>query len=104
MVERRGLRRDSIQRVAFPQRQIDRSVSIDRHRPRTVERRAFQGRAIRRWQAFAGSADGLDRAGREIHRADAMVSDIADQQPAVRSDSDAVRLAQLRFRRRAAVT
>ena len=82
-----------------------RSCRPRRPPPRAVHRAVSpeQRRAIRRRPALAGAADRRDDAGVEIDGAQPMVADVADQQPPVRRDRHAVRLAQGGARGRAAV-
>src|SRR5262245_28448020 len=88
---------ETVDGVPFPQRQIQVAGRIERNRPRAVERRAFEGGAIRCRLPVAGAAERIDDARRGIDAPTAMVADVADEQgAAARIDRDAVRLPQLR--------
>ena len=61
-------------------------------------------RTIRRRLPLPGAGERVDNARRQLHPADTVVADVADEQAARRVEGDAVRLAQLRAGRRPAVT
>ena len=94
---------DAIDRVSLSQRKVNRAVAIQNHRPRSVERRPFQGRAVRRRLAFARSTERVDESAGEIDRSNAMIPDVADEQSSGWIDGDAVGLAKLGFRGRSAI-
>ena len=52
-----------VDRIAFAQRQIQISFFIEHHRPRSVERGAFDGCPVWRRLCDAGAGVGLDHAG-----------------------------------------
>src|SRR5262249_48084266 len=58
------------------------------------------GGSIRSWFLLPGACPRFDYAALQIHAPDAQVPDVADQQPPLRVEGDAVRLAKQRFHRR----
>src|SRR5690606_32999309 len=61
------------------------------------------GRAVGRVARRAGASEGGDRAGLHVDPADDVVADVADVEVALWTELDAVRLLELRLRRRTAV-
>src|SRR5579864_413342 len=95
---------DAVYRVAFAQHQVHVAARVERHRARTIKRRALERSAIRRWLSLARSREGVDQAGLHIDPADAVIADVGDIEPgAAGIDGDAVRLAQLGLVGRATV-
>ena len=103
MVDRQGGQVDPIDGVSLPQRQIQIAVRVERHRAGAVQRCAGERCAVRSWLPCSGAGPGLDDSGGRVHPADSMIADVADEQPSLRVERDAVRLTELGGRRRTAV-
>src|SRR5438045_8943620 len=99
-----GLGIDAVHGVALAQNKIQVAFWIQIHRARLIEGRARDWRAIGRRLFFACSGVSADEAGLEIDAADAVVSNVADQQRATGIEGQTVGLLELGLRGRAAVT
>ncbi len=95
---------DAIHRVAFAQHQVHVAARIERHRARAVQWSAVQRRAVRRGLTLSGPGERSDQPGLQIHPPNAPIADVGNvQRFAARVERDAVRLPQLRLRRRTSV-
>ena len=104
VMDRLVLQIDAVDRVPFPQREVEVALGVERHRARSVERRAGQRRTVGRRLALPGAREGLDEPGLQVDAPHAVVPDVADQQAPVGGEHDAVRGAKPGLRRRSAVT
>src|SRR5262245_39985429 len=102
-MQRLSAGRDSVNRVALTQRQVQIALLVEHHRPWTVERGTFDRRTVRRRLRDAGAGPRVDALGDKIDSANPLVADIADEQLPLTIDDDAVRLAELSLRRGATV-
>src|SRR5204862_7859493 len=83
---------------------VDVAGTIEHHRSRPIQRRLANRSTVRRRLSRSGAAERLDHASAQVDLTDAMVADVANQQPApARVDGDAVRLPQLCTRGRTTV-
>src|SRR5579872_951986 len=94
---------DTIDGIAFAQRQIEIAVPVKGNRARAAQRRTLQRCAIRRGLLFPGACPGVDDSCLQIQPPNAEIADVADQQGAIRRERDAVRLPELRLGRRTAI-
>src|SRR2546421_319277 len=95
----------AVDRIAFPQRQIEIAGSVESDCPRTVQRRSCERGAIWRRLPFPCAAERFDRAGRKVYLANTVITNVANEQPsAAWIHSDTVRLAELCASRRSAVS
>ncbi len=94
-----------VDRIAFPQGQIEVAPSIEGESAWAIEGRSPEPRPIRCGLSFASAANRFDDPGRQIDRPDTMVSNVANKQSiAAAVDDDAVRLAQLCSSGRSAIS
>ncbi len=94
---------DPVNRIAFAQHQPQVALVIHIQRARTIQRRPFERRTIGRRLLFPSARERADGSPSQVHPPDPVIADIANQQPAVRSQRDAVWLLQLRLHGRTAI-
>src|SRR5262249_15447238 len=99
-----GLHIQTINGVAFAQRQPHISAAVEVDRAWAIERSPGDLRAIGRRFFLSRSGECRDHSCLHINLAYAMVEDVADIKIAARVELNAVRLIERRFRGRAAVT
>ena len=89
--------------VALPQHQIEVAVGVRRDGPGPIQRCPGDGRSVWCRLLLARAGPGFDHPSLQVDATDSQIPDIADEQPALRVECDAVRLAEKRAGRRSAI-
>ena len=92
-----------VDRVPLAEGQIKSPVRVEGHGARAVQRRPSQWCPVRRRLALTGARKGCDLTGLGVDTTNAMIADVADQEPTIWRENNAVGSQKLGPGRRSAV-